>query len=597
MKLSAKQLAALGIGLTVMSTVLGAASVQEESTGASDRYIIETLDGTAHLVAGEVEQLGASPAHAFDDVIDGVAVELDSSVVDELRSHPAVLSIQIDHPVRIAAEQHDPPWGLDNIDQLSPLGDGVYRYPSAAGSGVRVYVFDTGVAPLSEFGGRVDPGYSVHVDGIGTNDCHGHGTRVAGTIAGETYGVAKESRIVPVRVMDCHGTGYDSDVIAGLDWVRATHPVGVPGILNLSIGGVRSAAVDAALESMIDAGFVAVAAAGNDRADACEVSPARVAGALTVAAIDEENRRLASSNFGSCVDVFAPGSRIATVSPDGTVSLSSGTSHAAPHVAGVAALAWSMNPTASGVEISQELLINTRSANVIDPGEGTPNRLLTSVYLLNADRDASYGRFVQQIYRDFLGREATTEEVESWSWLLAAGKRSRYDLAIELSRSDEWITTVITGFYQDTLLRQPDAAGLGGWVAAAQAGMPVAQIAAAFYSSPEYFESVGQGDHATWVADLYRKLLLREPDRAGLDGWVRALQAGMPRDVLSFGFYQSSETIGVRIDHLYERLLGRGPEAGAIPNWSPFVHNQGDLVLAAAIAGSAEYNDLAQIPH
>ncbi|WP_166874850.1 DUF4214 domain-containing protein [Salinibacterium sp. ZJ450] len=204
------------------------------------------------------------------------------------------------------------------------------------------------------------------------------------------------------------------------------------------------------------------------------------------------------------------------------------------------------------------------------------------------------GPFVQKLYRDFLGRAATAAEVDRWSIVLAAGPQTHYSVSTELSRSDEWISTVVTKFYRDTLGREPDPAGLAGWVQAAKAGMPVAQIAAGFYASPEYFGTVGQNNFGTWVSDLYQKLLLRAPDAAGLQGWVTALQAGMGRDQLAFGFYQAPETLGVRITALYQTLLSRPPEAGAIPNWSPFVRDFGDLVLAAALAGSAEYNNLAQ---
>lgn len=205
--------------------------------------------------------------------------------------------------------------------------------------------------------------------------------------------------------------------------------------------------------------------------------------------------------------------------------------------------------------------------------------------------------FVRQMHRDFLGREATQGEVTYWADRLVSGQVDRYGLATALSRSDEWISSVVTEFYRDTLGREPDAAGLRGWIDAARSGMPVAQIASAFYASPEYFQTVGDGDYRTWVGDLYRKLLLREGESSGVSGWVAALQGGMPRDSLSFGFYQSSETLGVRITTLYADLLGRSPESGAIPNWSPFVASNGDLVLAAALAASEEYLNYSQTPH
>lgn len=197
--------------------------------------------------------------------------------------------------------------------------------------------------------------------------------------------------------------------------------------------------------------------------------------------------------------------------------------------------------------------------------------------------------FVRELYRDFLDREAASHEVASWTAAFERRQVTRYEVATSLSRSDEWISTVITRFYRDTLNREPDAAGLAGWVSAAKKGMPVAQIAAAFYASPEYFATTGRGDNETWVRDLYRKLLLREPDQGGVDGWVRALRSGMRRDQLAFGFYQSPETLAVRIDQLYRDLLGRPAEPGGISSWSPFVRANGDIVLAAALAASQEY--------
>lgn len=202
--------------------------------------------------------------------------------------------------------------------------------------------------------------------------------------------------------------------------------------------------------------------------------------------------------------------------------------------------------------------------------------------------------FVRALYRDFLDREATPDEVAHWTSRLMSHQLSGFEVATELSRSDEWISTVITNFYRDTLNREPDAAGLQGWINAARSGMPVAQIASAFYASPEYFTTIGESDYRTWVTDLYVKLLLRDPDEGGLDGWVNALNGGMQRDFLAFGFYQSPETLSVRVNSLYLKFLGRDGEPAGIQNWMPFVAKEGDLVLAAAIAGSPEYFNRAQ---
>ena len=204
--------------------------------------------------------------------------------------------------------------------------------------------------------------------------------------------------------------------------------------------------------------------------------------------------------------------------------------------------------------------------------------------------------FVKRIYQDFLGRAPSTGELSNWQNQLLNHTATRYNVATSLSRSDEWITKVVSNFYRDTLGRAPDAQGLAGWIRAAQGGMPVAQIASAFYSSAEYFSTVGHNDNRTWVSDLYTKLLHRTGDTGGVNGWVAALGNGMPRETVAFGFYQSPETLSVRINALYTTLLGRAPENGAVANWSPFVSNQGDLVLAAALAASDEYFTRANTP-
>ncbi len=201
---------------------------------------------------------------------------------------------------------------------------------------------------------------------------------------------------------------------------------------------------------------------------------------------------------------------------------------------------------------------------------------------------------VRALYLDFLGRAPSDAEMTNWTTRLMNRTITAFGVATELSRSDEWISTVITDFYRNTLNREPDAEGLQGWISAARSGMPVAQIASAFYASPEYFSTTGESDYRTWVSDLYLKLLLRAPDESGLDGWVNALNQGMRRDELAFGFYQSPETLSVRVNALYVKFLGRDGEPAGIQNWMPFVARQGDLVLAAAIAGSPEYFNRAQ---
>lgn len=216
------------------------------------------------------------------------------------------------------------------------------------------------------------------------------------------------------------------------------------------------------------------------------------------------------------------------------------------------------------------------------------NQQRTGTVATSSER-AQIEAFVARCYRDFLDRSASNGEIGAWSDRIERGQVSHYEFAMSLAQSNEWISTVITRFYRDTLGRAPDPGGLAGWVRAAQSGMPVAQIASAFYASPEYFQTTGRSNNEYWVRDLYRKLLLREADAGGLAGWVRALEAGMPRQTLSFGFYQAPETLRVRINALYQDLLGRPADAGAVAAWSGFVSANGDLALAAALAASQEY--------
>ncbi|MDJ0336508.1 DUF4214 domain-containing protein [Salinibacterium sp. G-O1] len=208
--------------------------------------------------------------------------------------------------------------------------------------------------------------------------------------------------------------------------------------------------------------------------------------------------------------------------------------------------------------------------------------------------DLSDRLFVQQVYRDFLNREATSTEQSMWMSKLAAGSTNTHGVATALSQSDEWISTVISGYYRDTLQREPDARGLAYWTSLARSGMPVSQIAAAFYSSAEYFRTVGESKNRTWVADLYDKLLLRTGETSGVNYWVSTIESGVARVTVAYSFYQSSETLGVRVNSIFQKLLHRTGSTSTVAYWSKVVGGQGDLVLAAAVAGSAEYYENAQ---
>ena len=276
------------------------------------------------------------------------------------------------------ATQSNPPWGLDRIDQRARPLNASYTF-NFTGAGVRVYVIDTGIrATHSQFGGRA----SNVFDAFGGNgaDCNGHGTHVAGTIGGSTFGVAKSSLPRGVRVLNCSGSGSNSGVIAGVDWVRTNHVA--PAVANMSLGGGASSALDTAVNNLSNAGVAIAVAAGNSNANACNSSPARAANAITVGSTTTTDARSSFSNFGTCLDLFAPGSGILSswFSSDTATATLSGTSMASPHVAGVAALYKQANPSASATTI-RNAIVNGATTNVVtNAGTGSPNRLLYSLF-------------------------------------------------------------------------------------------------------------------------------------------------------------------------------------------------------------------------
>lgn len=277
-------------------------------------------------------------------------------------------------------------WGLDRLDQTTTEFDLTYNYPDSAGAGVRVYVLDTGVETnLPGFDNRVIRGFDALAKprdrSMANRDCHGHGTGIAGVIASNTYGIAKQATIVPVRVADCRGGVSPDSLVKGINWVLKNHPRNTPGVVNLSVAVNKSRAVDTAIGKLYNAGLVPVVAAGNQNADACRLSPAGSPRSLTVGSVNMNDYRTNNSNYGECVSIFAPGGLITTEGKNGSPRTTSGTSLAAAHVTGVIALYLSENPRAKSPEVIGAITSNGLGGVVVDAKSNKGNILLNSMFL------------------------------------------------------------------------------------------------------------------------------------------------------------------------------------------------------------------------
>jgi subtilisin family serine protease len=365
---------------TAQSAPIGDLRLAPTATAVQNSWIVVLKDGSTRAA-----DLGVTPKLTYRSVFQGFSTTMSGAKAAKLAADPRVAYVEQNETVRLNDTQSNATWGIDRVDQRNLPLSKTYTYKTTA-SNVNAYIIDTGIRTShSEFGGRASVGRDTVGGGQNGQDCNGHGTHVAGTVGGKTYGVAKGVKLIAVRVLDCQGSGTTAGVIAGVDWVTANAKK--PAVANMSLGGGANTSLDNAVKKSIASGISYAIAAGNGNIlglpqNACNYSPARVPEAITVGATDSSDRRASFSNYGTCLDLFAPGVNITSSWKDSDTATNtiSGTSMATPHTVGVAALYLSTHATATPAQVRDALVNGATNGKVQDPRTGSPNKLLYSLF-------------------------------------------------------------------------------------------------------------------------------------------------------------------------------------------------------------------------
>ncbi|HEY0036321.1 MAG TPA: S8 family peptidase [Longimicrobium sp.] len=437
--------------------------------GINGSYVVVLKEGADPRWVAAVA--GVSARHVYTRALTGFSAVLNDGQLNALRHNPNVDYIEQDAAVRASTTQSNATWGLDRIDQRALPLNGTYIY-TPTGAGVNVYIIDSGMLLThTQFGGRAVSGFDA-VDGGSADDCNGHGTHVAGTAGGSTYGVAKGATLIAVRVLDCAGNGTNAGVLAGMDWVAQNRVA--PAVANMSLGGPASLAIDDAIQQMVNAGVTTVVAAGNENQNACNVSPARAAAAITVGATTNTDARASFSNFGSCLDLFAPGNSITSAWHTSIYAMGSlsGTSMASPHVAGVAALYLQGSPAATPATVANAIVSTATTGKVTVSNPGSPNKLLFSP--LTLDNGGTNG--ITTAYSGSLSGTNTSNYQPSASGYTSAGAGTHtgilsgpgstdFDLYLERWNGTSWtqVATSLNSSSSETINYNATAGGTFRW--------------------------------------------------------------------------------------------------------------------------------------